>query len=247
MDRSKKNPSEDQREAFLDGLLDPSDRDAWAEKLTRDPSLRREVELQRSIDTALKRLFPLKERDAASIAALLDQSRVGPAQGSPVVRGQENAKADDLVVGRNHHGCRGSLVRRPVAVGLLSTGGTFFPAASGGSAVPPGVDTGFQPYYECREADRFAATFRTRQGQALRLLPLPEGKRMLGLSYPGGLSRNTTAMLGRVGEIPVMVFVDRLEHDTPMALPNDDPDIHLYRTEKHGLVFYEVSPLPQRS
>jgi hypothetical protein len=111
------------------------------------------------------------------------------------------------------------------------------------------VADGFEPYYECREADRFADTFARRQGQPLQLLPLPAGVRMLGLSYPGGLSRDTTAMLCHVDGQPVMVFVDRAGADQPTA--DDRPTTgegaggatQVFRVERHGLVFYEVTPL----
>jgi hypothetical protein len=104
------------------------------------------------------------------------------------------------------------------------------------------VANGFKPYYECRDEERFALTFATRQGQPLKLAQLPEGRRMLGLSYSGGLSRNTTAMLCRVDEQPVIVFVDRQEADQALASGHSGPDLHVLRKEYHGLVMYEVTP-----
>ena len=105
------------------------------------------------------------------------------------------------------------------------------------------VADGFEPYYECREADRFADTFARRQGVPLALLPLPAGVRMLGLSYPGGLSRDTTGMLCEVDHQPVMVFVDRADADNPAAADGADAATRVFRTERAGLVFYEVTPL----
>jgi hypothetical protein len=105
------------------------------------------------------------------------------------------------------------------------------------------VAEGFQPYYECREADRFAETFARRQGAPLKLLPLARGAQMLGLSYPGGLSRDTTAMLCRVDGKPVMVFIDRASADKPQATEHADGSLHVFREERDGLVFYEVTPL----
>jgi len=104
------------------------------------------------------------------------------------------------------------------------------------------VDGGFEPYYECREADRFSATFQRRQSQALSLAALPSGSRMLGLSYAGGLSRDTTAMLCQVDGQPVMVFVDRLENDQPIATQLDASKLQVHRVARDGLVFYEVTP-----
>ena len=79
------------------------------------------------------------------------------------------------------------------------------------------VAQGFEPYYECREPDRFAYTFEQRQGIPIDLAPMPVGSGMLGLSYSGGLSRETTVMLCTIEEQPVMVFVDRVAEDTPSS------------------------------
>ena len=70
---------------------------------------------------------------------------------------------------------------------------------------------------------------------------------MLGLSYPGGLSRNTTAMLCEVDGEPVMVFVDRQEADLESASRQDDgsPAVNVIRFRKNGLVFYEVTPFSE--
>jgi hypothetical protein len=104
------------------------------------------------------------------------------------------------------------------------------------------VANGFDPYYECRDDERFAATFEQRQGIVLHLAAMPAGKGMLGLSYPGGLSRDTTAMLCRVDDQPVMVFVDRVENDQEDAGENSDASLRVQREVRDGLVFYEVAP-----
>ena len=67
---------------------------------------------------------------------------------------------------------------------------------------------------------------------------------MLGISYPGGISRETTAMLCEIDNRPVMVFVDRVESDQTSAGLHDGgpPEVHVFCTVRQGLVFYEVSP-----
>jgi len=105
------------------------------------------------------------------------------------------------------------------------------------------VEAGFEPYYECHDNERFQETFAMRQDVPLRLAQLPQNSRMLGLSYPGGLSRDTTAMLCEVDEQPVMVFVDQLEKDNPLADQNEDSSLNVFREVRDGLVFYEVTPL----
>ncbi len=105
------------------------------------------------------------------------------------------------------------------------------------------VANGFEPAYQCEEADRFADTFARRQGAALKLLKLPVGMRMLGLAYPGGLSPDTTAMLCLVDGQRVMVFVDRADVDRSLAQSHSDEKLRIFRHERDGLVFYEVTPL----
>ena len=108
------------------------------------------------------------------------------------------------------------------------------------------IARGFKPYYECRDDERFAFTFELRQGQQLRLAELPKGRQMLGLSYSGGLSRDTTAMLCIVDEMPVMVFVDRVEADRPQAMEEAEAaQLAIVRREYAGLVLYELTPHPQ--
>ena len=66
---------------------------------------------------------------------------------------------------------------------------------------------------------------------------------MLGISYLGGLSRKTTAMLCAVDDRDVIVFVENAENDQPnIALANDDPGLNVYSVSKNGLIFYEVTP-----
>ena len=82
-----------------------------------------------------------------------------------------------------------------------------------------------------------------RQGQGLLLANMPEGSKMVGLTYCGGISRYTTTMLARVNGSPVMVFVDRASADTHPASPSEESGLHLFRKEAGPLVFYELTPL----
>lgn len=103
---------------------------------------------------------------------------------------------------------------------------------------------GFEPYYQCEDPQRFAEVFRIRQGVPLQLAAMPEGTRMLGLSYPGGLSRDTTAMLCMVDGQQVMAVVDRADRDDATLAKSTDA-LHVFRDQRDGLVFYEISPHEQ--
>ena len=76
---------------------------------------------------------------------------------------------------------------------------------------------------------------------------MSDDRGMLGLSYMGGISRESTAMLCQVQQQPVLVFVDKISNDRGDLNVSTDPQLSIFREEKFGLVFYEVSPLAQAS
>ncbi|BBO32863.1 hypothetical protein [Lacipirellula parvula] len=237
MPQDQEQPDDELLEKFLDNLTNDDERESFTAALRTDPGRRAEVELQRRIDDSLQRMFTIN----------VPQSRI-PTIAPP---------ADEEFVERP--AVKPSKQRRNVIIAalaaslLVASALTFLwqNAQHGGPdvAARPLVDiyrnavsSGFEPTYECHEPERFAATFERRQGEPLRLLELPANMRMLGLAYTGGLSRNATAMLAYVDDAPVMVFVDRLENDVKQAAPAAG-DLHIFRDERDGLVFYEVTPL----
>ncbi|QEG37214.1 anti-sigma factor family protein [Bythopirellula goksoeyrii] len=234
---NENNPiRDDQFEAFLDGTLPEAEREEILEHLNDDR--RAEVETQRKIDAALRKVFPVVTApDDLSLVFESDES-----------------------VAESH----GSLPRRPLLAGGLAAAAVLigialtFWAFNAGKPAPffkpiplaqiyrETLQNGFHPYYECHDDQRFADIFAARQGMDMHLEPMPEGTRMLGLSYPGGLSRDTTAMLCMVDESPVMVFVDRAASDSEIAAKvARDSEIQVFRSEREGLVFYEVSELDE--
>jgi hypothetical protein len=224
-------------ETFLDGATNESDRQSLLESLRADPARQRQLQLQGAIDDGLRRLFAVETPSQDAILAVLAESDgVVPL---PMKRprkarlfGIAAAVAASLLI--------------VLSLSLLWPGARReAPYAAARPLVglyQSAVDSGFEPSYECREPERFAETFQRRQGQALKLLPMPAGSRMLGLAYTGGLSRETTAMLSYVDDQPVMVFVDKAQYDRrDVAAP--DGKLNVFRAERDGLVFYEVTPL----
>jgi anti-sigma-K factor RskA len=236
-------------EAYLDGLLNDADRAAFEASLRDDPARRQQVELQMEIDGALDRLYavetPSHEQLAAALAsavasatpaatippATLPPHTPAPPRGSRAYWAGAAAVAAALVISA----MAALLWTQPKSIG------PEFSAQPLAAIYQNAVDCGFEPTYECREADRFAATFQQRQGIPLQLAALPAGTRMLGLSYVHGLSRKTTAMLCDVDGKPVVVFVDRVENDQPRVAETPE-GLHIFRHERDGLVFYEVTP-----
>lgn len=223
-----------QLEMYLDGLLSGPELLKFEQTLRNDPRRREQVALQAGMDASLARLFPLAQPSATHADALAGKFE-------PV---QLRRRTTRWIVGVAAAAAIGAvlLVWRPFGSGHSTP---FFRPQPVAELYVQAVDSGFLPYYKCDEADRFAAVFDRRQGLPLRLLPLPEGIEMLGISYPGGLSRDSTAMLCRVDAQPVMVLVDRAQADLPIAQRNDNPSLHVFREERDGLVFYEITPFDE--
>ncbi|MBL9163022.1 MAG: hypothetical protein JNL18_09835 [Planctomycetaceae bacterium] len=224
-------------EMILDGFTMEGDGQSLEEALRADPLRRQQAELQREIDESLRRLFAAQPPSCEAIVAALHQSSTVVPRSQPHRR---TARLFGVVAA-----LAASLL---VAISLSSLWKNARHDAPDVAARPlvdlyqNAVATGFEPSYECREPERFAETFARRQGVPLKLLPMPEGSRMLGLVYTGGLSRDTTAMLAYVNDQPVMVFVDRAQNDrSDAAIPAGT--LHVFREERDGLVFYEVTPL----
>lgn len=236
------NPiTNEQLEAYLDGQMSPTEWEAFEAKLRDDLDVRSHVQLQSYIDASLRRQFAVPSASEQGTDQILSEPDAHAA--SP---GTTSAK-----LRFSRRWLRTALLASAAAVAWAivwwqlpdrTPDAPFFEPRPLAQIYRETVAAGFEPYYECRDDDRFAATFLQRQGLPLRLARLPDGSRMLGLSYSGGVSRNTTAMLCRVDEQPVMVFVDRLQSDQPLAMRNDDPDLRVVRRQYHDLVMYEVTP-----
>jgi hypothetical protein len=230
-------------EAYLDGQLDEREAAAFVETMRRDPDLRQQAELQGRIDGALARLFHVEQPSRSAISAALT--------GAPATEPATLPPAAPLRGTRLYWSVAAAAAAAAVAWALVAgpwsarEDGPAFAARPLAEIYQDAVAAGFEPTYECREAERFAATFSERQGQPLQLLAMPPGSRMLGLAYVGGLSRQTTAMLCVVDGQPVMAFVDLASADQPGAASVGDAKLHVFRQERDGLVFYEVTPFDQ--
>lgn len=227
--------SEKQLESYLDGLLTGPERAEFEEALQGDPQLRERVQLQWQIDASLRRFSATSQPTAEQLAVL--EARFTEARQA----GGNGSRSRRLAIGLAAAASIAAafFVWRPFGWGVSEP---FFQPQPVAQIYSQTVEKGFTPYYKCDDAERFAEVFRRRQGRALQLLPLAAGTEMLGVSYPGGLSRNSTAMLCRVNGEPVIVLVDRASADRPEVMHNGNPDLQVFREERHGLVFYEVTP-----
>lgn len=226
-------------EKYLDHLLQGDELAEFEERLRHDPDTQRAVEQHRVFEARLR---------ACLAPASVSASEVSRWISTPVDRGsryKRNAKytavavlsvvaavVSWMVVVTQWNGSRRNIEpffeQRPLAVLYRET-----------------VDQGFRPYYYCDDEERFAQTFRKRQDAPLALRSHPDDRRMVGLSYIGGLSRDTTAMLAYADQQPVVVFVDRKEFDNEelaTRCPEGLEELQVHRSEVGELVIYEVSP-----
>lgn len=104
------------------------------------------------------------------------------------------------------------------------------------------VDGTLTPDWICRDDAEFREAFARRLGAGLVPRLGAPGIALTGIAFTPSLSPRTVAILGRVGDVPVLVLVDRLERD-PAPAPPPAPLRH-HRIEVGPLVLYEISALP---
>jgi hypothetical protein len=104
------------------------------------------------------------------------------------------------------------------------------------------VARGFQPYYLCDDPKRFQETIQHRHGYSLALSD--RGNRlMLGISYPGGWTSETTAILFRLDGNPVLVFVDSQPFLNDETVT--DANLNIRVKKLRGMFLVEVSPVTE--
>jgi anti-sigma factor RsiW len=231
---------------FLDGLLSEEEQSAFLEN--SDPNeIAKARAIQDEIDSSLKSLYQFEPFDAEQehqIARQVFENR-NTEKVTPASR-----QRDSESVSRR----RFAIAALAASLLAMTTGGMwlmnrdsndpFFASRSVAALYQETVNAGFRPYYNCVDDEqRFAETFKNRQGKALALTEMPGGTRMLGLSYPGGISRNTTAMLGMVDDHKVIVFVDQAGAGKVDTSTPESANLNVFVVERDGLVFAEVTPL----
>ncbi len=231
-------PDRSDLDAYLDDVLPEPERARMAQEINANPELLAEVELQQRIDDSLRRSFAT----GGVPASLLSKVRESGPAGKIVSRFRRRR----MMVGA-------AAAAAAIVWGVL--GWQYLASSSKTPRYNPNlplatiyetqVVAGFRPKWVCDDDREFASTFLTRQGQGLLLAAMPEGTKMAGLTYCGGLSRYTTTMLASVDNAPVMVFVDRIGADTHPPQPAVATGLHLFRKELGSLVLYELTPIGQ--
>ena len=229
-------------EAYLDGSLDAAAQAAFEERLRTDAELRRQVALQGRIDAALKTKFS----DCQIPQDLLRTLQAEEAANSNLTTQKQNDPATIRSPSARHIFWWTAAALLLAAAGVLALRRSeppkpHFEPRSIARIYQETVANGFEPYYECSENERFAATFKRRQGRPLWLKPYPPGFLMLGLSYPGGTSPDATGVLCRVDDEPVLVVVDRGSCGSPPIVGESAEGLNVFCEQRFGLVFYEAT------
>ena len=239
IDSQPSNPASpnERLEAYLDDQLAAEQRQEFEKELQTNEQLRREVALQQQVDASIKRLFsaPAPPSDILELA-----QRQGASIEVVQVPGHDAKRRKWLL----------TAAALAASVVWLYAGWRIYQSATDDGyrqialqdIYQDCVAEGFQPDWVCEDDRQFAETFHSRQGQALLLEEIPGGE-MVGLAYLPGITRRTTAMLARVEDKPVLVFVDRLSRDTRPSRPSWMSGLKLFRKQLNDLVFYEITPL----
>ena len=235
---------DDKLERYLDGQLSPEENAEIEAHLRSDPTAARQVKMQHQIDERLRAQFVAPPMTAHRIEQLLcDETMVAAGDSSQRQSITERNRRVRMLVG---------VIAASIAIAYFSRFAIqpevkpYFEPRSLVTIYKETVDQGFRPYYFCEDAERFAMTFAKRQQTPLVLEELPADRHMVGLSYPGGLSRDTTAILCYADQKPVVVFVDRSEFDNESVVAvQENQGFYVHKRLLSDLVIYEVSPFPQ--
>jgi hypothetical protein len=236
-------------EAYLDGELRGEALAGFERRLASDAGLRAEVELQRTIDGSLGKLFG-------------QQPALAMREGMPSVAGKIGETPG--VTGRA--GGRGQWIFRAVlglaATFLLATAGLWYagivdPSVWLGGTPTPKVRlvsldkayrqqeaSQFQPDFKCEDDKQFADWVNGRYGQELLVRPI-EGLEVTGWTYYATgsvLSPQSALLLAKVDGKDVVVVMDRKRHDRSLTVPPDS-GLHMFKRIIGGIVLYEVTPL----
>lgn len=218
-------------DAYLDGMLDATARESFERRLSIEPELRAQLELQREIDASLGRLFayevsaPTPRPIPFPAPGLRFSSRLGWLIGL--------AAAVVLVASFLHFYQPDGLRHRPAAAVYAE-----FAA------------NGWKPAWRCESDQEFADMVNFYLGAAVVVPMNAPGVELLGWSYADKpkegtpLGQQALALLTHVEGERVLVLMDRLTADRRLRVP-DDSGLHLFRRELNGVVMYEVTPLEE--
>lgn len=225
----------DMLDRYVDGALSLEERERFETLLAADPRLRRELDLQRSIDKSLRRQF-----DPPMIRQPMPQQKAGR-------RAANNPPAPLSFPKRLAWYAAAACLAMACYVGV-SVFNARFP--SGPRVVDPAevyqrlVKGGFKPEFICTTDEEFSRTMNERFGQPLLVAASPNISLIgwaYGANYSGiTISDETLILMARVDGEETLVFMDRAKNDRKVAI---DPasGLKLHRGQAGSYVLYELS------
>jgi len=214
----------DELELYLDGTLAGEDLARFEARLSAEPGLRAQVELQRRVDASLSRVF------APQIAS--------PAATTPSATPERPWIA------------RIGWTRLAAAVFLALLAGAAFVAhrAARPERVHPvaayndEIATGFRPSVVCENDRQMIEFTRSTLGVALVFARSPD-VHLVGWDYNTKvLTDDTVSLLVKAGDDRIVVFMDRSENDRRIGKFEGSSGMYVHRRQIGDVVLYEVSP-----
>ncbi|MBC7835981.1 MAG: hypothetical protein H7Y88_12910 [Phycisphaerales bacterium] len=243
-------PPPDPLELYLDGLLEGVALAAFEAELARNPALRRQVELQSSIDAQLAAGF--RPPSAASLPAASFTAGSAPADaiapGTAPMAGRISPAPSSVGRRLRYYAAAAAI--------LLSLAGSWsvyvnLTAPKFGVVTPQAVyqrlvSSGFNPEFVCTTDEAFVAALVDRfgQGGAVVMEPTPSIE-LVGWAYANGyegvtISPDTLVLMARVEGEPVIVLMDKASRDRTLKKPELE-SLDMFRRTVGGLVLYEVT------
>lgn len=229
--------------AYIDGEMEPKQREEFQQTLAEDDNLRAELELQQKIDDGLVRLFTATSK--CNVAEIL-----AGAQGKL----PQNTKTSTK--GRGIFSVRRFAAAAAIAGGIfgswliwdsLKPTNSIRPQWQSIEAVYAQAKAGQVKVWRCEDEAEFAKVFKDGYDQPL-VLPFdtPQGIDVVGLAYRFTISRYTICLISTVNNEPVVVFIDRVEAGTRPKLAQTS-DLRLFERRVGRLILYEVTPWQEPS
>lgn len=227
----------EQVELYLDGLLDPPQREAFEARMRSDAKLQAHVAELRAIDAAIG--GALRERFSPQVVPL-------PAPAPLQLTSPANAPTQPR-----------SLLQRigwlRIAAAIILAGAAIFTLnlrqqyatqlVTPQQAYSSIVAAGFKPYLICTDEQEFIEYTHRTLGVGLRVRPF-EGLALIGWNKDGDvLSEDTDALLATVDGTQVIVFMDKQSNKRP--LPANAAGLNTFHRDLAGLTLIEVTPLSE--
>lgn len=226
-------------EAYLDGRLEGGELARFEMALASDPSLITRLEAARRIDQSLRRLAP-------ALPIELPEALPSAPKPAPSIAGKIR---------------RTYLVIAAAAAIILAAGIWYLVAKPPAPIDKPRLATpttatgfylqlashGYKPAWRCNTDAEFVDFLDKRFGDAFLVRSSPT-LAVIGWAYAERtVGEATAALLTKVGDDKVMLFVDTLGDDHAPPPPEPATGLRIFRAEVGKLVVYEISPRSEPS